>query len=119
MVIGDKEGSRWEERRRRTLDWAGIKEKELKKRRKEKETQKVVRWNGRKVADKIDEERTEKLEKLKYNGEYKEIRIGGSQRREVDREVGNEMRAKLHWLDEKDRVYRICGEKEEKMEHVL
>ncbi|KMQ82603.1 hypothetical protein RF55_22419 [Lasius niger] len=33
--------------------------------------------------------------------------------------TGNEMKARLHWMERKDRMCRVCGEKEEKAEHVL
>lgn len=38
-AIGEKKIGGWEERRRRTLKWAGIKKEELKKRREEGELQ--------------------------------------------------------------------------------
>lgn len=74
---GEKKIGKWEERRRKTLEWAGIRE-EVREKRKENETKEVVKWIGEKITGKIENERMEKLKNSRYNKEYIEIR--GEQR---------------------------------------
>lgn len=129
-VEKEEKKGRWEEKRRRTLEWAGIKEGELKERREKGEIQEVVRWMGEKIIGKIEKERMEKLGKFKYNRDYIEIRGKEIPRYLEDRRkskersmiarfrVGNEMKAR-HWMKEEDRLCRVCREKEESMEHIF
>lgn len=129
--IGEGEVSRWERKRRESLDWAGISERELKKIREEENGETAEEKIGKGIMERTEEERTKRKEESRYNELYKEIRGDTipkyleDRRKAKDRSMiarfrtGNEMNARLHWMKQEDKMCRICGEKEEKVEHVI
>lgn len=84
-----------------------------------------------KLREKETEKRRQKIEESRYNDIYRLIKTEEipeylkTNMKKKDRNLiaryrcGNEVKAKCYWKEEKERICRICGEKEENMTHVI
>jgi len=124
------EEGRWERRRRKALERAGISKEQIRNER-VAGNQEMLETILESIERREKKERRQKVNESRYNSYYKMIttekilKYLEGRKTKKDRclvaryKCGNEIRGSQHWREKEKRKCRICGETEENLVHVL